>query len=411
MRSKAVAYLLWFFLGWAGIHRFYCRKWVTGSIWLLTFGLLGSGWFADAIVTSRMVDEANGLPKVQVSTRLQDLVRILRNYGIGIAAMLGLVVFFNISFWVSERLDTRTPAQKAEDAEKRAQVALAAKHRRFRELKRAFPTMEVDGEAVPVQVEWASDGLAIAMPKTYGFGATRFVERTKTIGKIHFKRTAQEFEGNYFLNIGVKIWYGPSESSGLFLVSIPKSVIPSDFQKHNAQRMAGGRPADLTTHVDKAHGFSIRYPNNWETFTADEIRKITNVVNPPANKTWLFAVGLPDRTVNMQVVMEKLDEPMTPAQYFDQAWALAQDAPFKTQSLGKEPVTIGDSNGFKHTILAATLDGRPHKSVALHLVRGQIGWNVIIGGRPEAMDNMTTAVDRILASMTFSDGDDASSHE
>ena len=38
MKSKGVAYLLWFFLGWAGIHRFYCCKWVSGFIWLLTFG-------------------------------------------------------------------------------------------------------------------------------------------------------------------------------------------------------------------------------------------------------------------------------------------------------------------------------------------------------------------------------------
>ena len=61
MRSKGVAYLLWFFLGFAGVHRFYCGKWVTGVIWLLTFGLFGLGWLIDLFLTSGMVDMANAL--------------------------------------------------------------------------------------------------------------------------------------------------------------------------------------------------------------------------------------------------------------------------------------------------------------------------------------------------------------
>jgi len=302
-KSKTVAYLLWALFGWAGVHRFYCGKWFTGSVWLLTCGLFGAGWFMDAITTSTLVDESSGLPRGEVSTWVQKELRALRNVGLTILGILGFFGFVTVSVWVAQKLDTTTPEQKAQDA-------------------------------------------------------------------VKANRSAME-----------------------------------------AERVAAGSPAEFTKHVDKAYGFSILYPSNWKTFTAGDIREVMDVVNQPANKAWVFAVGLPDRTVNMQVVMEKLDEPMTPGQYFDHAWALAQESPFKARSVGKEGVTIGDAKGFKHTILAATLDRRPHKSIALHLVRGQIGWNVIIGGRPDAIDNMTTVVDRVLASITFPDGDDSSSHE
>ena len=42
--SKLVAYLLWFFLGWAGIHHFYLRRYRQGVLWLTSFGgLFGIG--------------------------------------------------------------------------------------------------------------------------------------------------------------------------------------------------------------------------------------------------------------------------------------------------------------------------------------------------------------------------------
>lgn len=61
MKSKGVAYLLWFFLGLWGIHRMYCGKWISGFIWLFTFGLFGIGWFLDLFLTSGMVDYANSI--------------------------------------------------------------------------------------------------------------------------------------------------------------------------------------------------------------------------------------------------------------------------------------------------------------------------------------------------------------
>ena len=46
-RSVLVAYLLWFFLGLWGIHRFYAGDTTGGVIWLLTGALCGFGWLVD----------------------------------------------------------------------------------------------------------------------------------------------------------------------------------------------------------------------------------------------------------------------------------------------------------------------------------------------------------------------------
>lgn len=59
MKSKGVAYVLWFFLGLIGVHRFYCDRWVSGIIWLCTFGLFGIGWLVDLFLIPGMVDHAN----------------------------------------------------------------------------------------------------------------------------------------------------------------------------------------------------------------------------------------------------------------------------------------------------------------------------------------------------------------
>lgn len=64
----AVAYLLWalaFFgapfglPGLNGLHRFYCRKPVSGGLWLFSFGLLGIGQLVDLFLIPSLVEQAN----------------------------------------------------------------------------------------------------------------------------------------------------------------------------------------------------------------------------------------------------------------------------------------------------------------------------------------------------------------
>lgn len=61
MKSKGVAYLLWFIgiLGVLGFHRFYLNKIGTGILWLLTGGVFGFGALIDLFTLGTMVDSYN----------------------------------------------------------------------------------------------------------------------------------------------------------------------------------------------------------------------------------------------------------------------------------------------------------------------------------------------------------------
>lgn len=60
-RDLPLSYLLWFggFLGLCGLHRFYMGRWVSGTIWLLTFGLCFVGQLIDLVAMPRMVEDSN----------------------------------------------------------------------------------------------------------------------------------------------------------------------------------------------------------------------------------------------------------------------------------------------------------------------------------------------------------------
>ncbi|NHJ33285.1 MAG: NINE protein [Asgard group archaeon] len=64
-KSRLVALLLCFFLGYLGIHRFYAGKNGSGVLYLCTYGLLGIGVLVDLIlILSGSFTDNRGLPIV-----------------------------------------------------------------------------------------------------------------------------------------------------------------------------------------------------------------------------------------------------------------------------------------------------------------------------------------------------------
>jgi TM2 domain-containing membrane protein YozV len=60
-KTSGWAFLFWFgcLVGVCGLHRFYCRRYITGVIWLVTLGLLGVGQFIDLFLINGMVRDEN----------------------------------------------------------------------------------------------------------------------------------------------------------------------------------------------------------------------------------------------------------------------------------------------------------------------------------------------------------------
>ena len=59
MADVCVAYILWFFFGLLGIHRFYLGRPLSGLIYLFTAGLFGIGWLIDICLIPGMVEDYN----------------------------------------------------------------------------------------------------------------------------------------------------------------------------------------------------------------------------------------------------------------------------------------------------------------------------------------------------------------
>lgn len=71
-KSKLVTFLLCWFLGVFGVHRFYVGKIGTGILWLLTGGLFGVGVLVDMIMilTNSFRDKDGNLLNIDISTLL-----------------------------------------------------------------------------------------------------------------------------------------------------------------------------------------------------------------------------------------------------------------------------------------------------------------------------------------------------
>ena len=61
MKSKTTAYLLWFFFGLLGFHKFYLGKVGVGILYFFTLGIFFIGWFIDLFTLGTQVDTYNAL--------------------------------------------------------------------------------------------------------------------------------------------------------------------------------------------------------------------------------------------------------------------------------------------------------------------------------------------------------------
>ena len=61
MKNQGLAYILWFLCAFSmcGVQRLYCKRYISGFIYLFTFGLFGIGQFLDLLLIPNMVDEEN----------------------------------------------------------------------------------------------------------------------------------------------------------------------------------------------------------------------------------------------------------------------------------------------------------------------------------------------------------------
>lgn len=58
-KSMLTAYILWFWFGWLGLHRFYVGSNALGFIYAISLGLFGLGWLIDLILIPDLVIKHN----------------------------------------------------------------------------------------------------------------------------------------------------------------------------------------------------------------------------------------------------------------------------------------------------------------------------------------------------------------
>lgn len=58
-KSKVTAYVLWFFLGFLGVHKFYLGKGLVGFLYMISLGFFGVGLLIDLFTLGRQVDDVN----------------------------------------------------------------------------------------------------------------------------------------------------------------------------------------------------------------------------------------------------------------------------------------------------------------------------------------------------------------
>lgn len=69
-KSTGIAYLLWFFLGALGVHKFYLGRIGMGFAYLFTLGFLGIGLLIDLFTLPAQTRQANMVKRAQIRTQM-----------------------------------------------------------------------------------------------------------------------------------------------------------------------------------------------------------------------------------------------------------------------------------------------------------------------------------------------------
>jgi len=78
-KSKGTAYLLWFFLGFLGAHKFYLERIGMGILYILTLGIFGIGWFIDLFTLGHQVDVYNAMHRQGVAANVNQQQSVMVN--------------------------------------------------------------------------------------------------------------------------------------------------------------------------------------------------------------------------------------------------------------------------------------------------------------------------------------------
>jgi TM2 domain-containing membrane protein YozV len=101
MKSKLIAYFLWFFFGAFGFHKFYLGKWLKGLFYIMlfilgfsirpAFILLGIVWLIDLFLLGTQVENYNMKQSTDgISDSSSPLANLVKNFAVsGGAAFLG----------------------------------------------------------------------------------------------------------------------------------------------------------------------------------------------------------------------------------------------------------------------------------------------------------------------------------
>ena len=76
-RELWVTYLLWFFLGLIGVHKFYLNKFGWGILYILTGGILLIGWIVDLFTIPMQVRAYN--EQIDKMIQQNDTAESMRN--------------------------------------------------------------------------------------------------------------------------------------------------------------------------------------------------------------------------------------------------------------------------------------------------------------------------------------------